>query len=514
MKIKHSLSKTAFILSALYFCSISHASCTWSFNWYCSACGKIGGRTTGTQSGYSSESACNAARSSVAREVTTGSCSSTGYCGGSGTNTRPSSGGSASPRGGSYQKPAIDYETENWRVEEERSRQEAEEVERLAKQKAEEERKQRKFLSDKLDVINSLKGGVDFDASGKPELKGGDDDQLPIKSGTSTLGIKTNPGQDNAAPEGTSTEQASRYSKGSQFSAPVDLTNKDPAGPLTVESSIIRELIPDGNLGKFIAEKHWVLHIKGQAAIAMIDIERGHPERAATALKDASKIVSKDNFLKQAASIASEKAKQQRLKFDPERFSKQLPKSAYYAYVAAWEELEKGNVNGAARLFGRALDEVPNNAALQQLVAETEKRRTMRSPEEQKRYEQRLEQAREYVQGTAALRLGLNAIHWDNALALNYLDEASKKLTGLDWEFVRMTKEQVANRKFSDPGSYWKYRYSNRADAMLDALEYGRGDWDASLRYLKHAKKIQHSNTVVDAAYRELEKLSKEEPLK
>lgn len=507
---RYCLLGTATTLAVIWFSGLAHADCTWSFNWYCSDCAKIGGRTTGTQSGYSSEAQCNSARSGVAREVTTGSCSSSGYCGDSSGSSRPPSGGARPSRGGGYQEPAIDYEAESRRAEEERMRQESEEAERRAREQAEEEHKQRQFLHDKLDTLKSLKG-ADFDGvgGGKPQLKGGSDDILPLKGGTTTLGIKPNPGQSDS-PEQGNLELGSRYSKGSRFSAPVDLTTKDPAGPLTVESDIVRELVPGGHLGKFIAEQSWPPHIKGQTAIALIDLERGHPERAATGLKGAAKVLPKDEFFRRAASKAVDEAKKPHSKFDPGRFSQQLPKAAYFAYVSAWGELEKGNINSAARLFSRALDAAPNNTVLQQLVAETEKRRSVLSPEEQKQEALRIERARDYAQGNAALRLGLNAIHWDNFLALNYLDEASTKLSGLDWEFVRVTKQQVADRKYSAPGAYWKYRYTSRADAMLDALEYGKGDWEASLRYLKHAKKIQHNNPVIDAAYRDLESLSKE----
>lgn len=477
----------------------AEASCTWSFNWYCNACAKIGGRTTGSQEGYATEAQCDSARQSVAREVTTGSCSSSGLCDTPAeSRTAP---GVRSPQGGGYQAPAMDYEAERQRAEEERMREEAADAERRARDKAERDRKQRQFMSEKLDVIKTLKG-ADFDGTrGGLELKGGADDRLPLKSSTETLGVKRDKSGGGGGED--------RFSRGNKFTAPVDLSNKDPAGALTVDSGSTRELIPDGHLGSFVAGQPWPAHIKGQAVVALIDLERGRPERAAASLKEASKAQPNDEFLRRAAIKATEETKNSHLKFDPERLGKQLSKSAYHAYVAAWEELEKGNMNGAARLFGRALDAAPDNATLQQLVAETEKRRRILSPEEQRQHDRRMENARDYAQGNAALRLGLNAIHWNNALALNYLDEASQNLSGLDWEFIRITKQEVADHTHSDPGSFWKYRYNNRADAMLDALEYGKGDWAASLRYLKHSKQIQHNNKVVDDAYREIERLSK-----
>ena len=499
-------------LFAVVFACPANAACTWSFNWYCgsSGCSKTMGRSTGTADGFASEAQCEAARSQWRRQsVNTGSCNRSGVCDSPSSPARPGTGSGRYQQGGGYQEPAIDYEALR-RAEEERLRQEAEEAERLAREKAEDERRQRQFMTDKLETLKSLKGG-DFDGAGDGgflKLKSSAD-TLPLKSGSETMGIKPNPGVDSPQPA-LPAEKNSRFSKGTRFSSPVDLTTKDPAGLLTVDTGPARELVPDGHLGKFIAAQPWPPQIKGQTAIALIDLERGRPERAAATLKAASKAQPKDEFLRRAAARAAGEAGTTRLKFDPERFAKQLPKPAYHAYIAAWEELEKGNMNSAARLFGRALDGAPNNAALQQLVAETGKRRRTLSPEEQQQYDQRIERARDYAQGNAALRLGLNAIHWNNTVALNYLDEAGKKLSGLDWEFVRLTRQQVADRTHLDPGSYWKYHYKNRGEAMLDALEYGKGDWAASLRYLKHAGQIQKGNPVVNAAYRDLERLSKE----
>lgn len=386
---------------------------------------------------------------------------------------------------------------------------EAEEAERRAREKAEDDRRQRQFAADKLDALKSMKG-ADFDGGrGELQLKGADD-PIPMKGGTATFGVKPNPGGSSPTKSSGEATKESRFSKGTQFSAPVDLTTKDPAGPLTVDSPDARELIADGHLGKFLATRDWPPQIKAQTAIAFDDLERGRPARAAEALSSASKARPNDDFLKKAATRSAIAAKSAPMKFDPERLGRELSREAFAAYVVGWEYLQQGNMNDAARMFGRALDASPKNATLQTLVSETEKRRRTLSPTEQRIEDERRQRARDYAQGNAALRLGLNAITWNNALALNYLDEASRNLTGLDWEFIRLTKQQVADRSHTDPGSYWKYRYSNRGEAILDALEYGKGDWSASLRYLKHVSQIQHKNPVVEAAYRELESLSRD----
>lgn len=486
------------------------AACSWSFNWYCTACAKIGGRTTGVQSGYGSYDQCESARRSVAREVTTGSCTSSGICdspraggGRSGGYGRPTPG-----EGGSV-RPEIDAEeVAIRRAEEERMRLEAEEAERRAREKAEEDRRQRQFMADKLDALKSLKGS-NFDGGGSGlELKGMDD-PLPLKSGSPTLGIKPNSGSGSATESGMSVHGESRFSKGNRFSAPVDLRTKDPAGPLQVDAPTSRELIPDGKLGQFLGAQDWPPLLKAQTAIAFDDLERGRPGRASETLAAASKALPQDLFLKQASAASAAAARNAPLQFDPERLRRELSKEAYMAYVVGWEYLQQGNMNGAARMFGRALDATPKNSMLQLLVVETEKRRHIPAPAEQQAENTRREIARDYAQSQAALRLGLNAAAWNKPLALSYLDEAGNTLSSLDWAFVRMVREDIAKGRHTAPGSYPRLRYRNRGEAMLDALDYGKGDWAASLRYLKHVGQIQKGNPVVDAAHRELEQLSR-----
>ncbi len=99
---------------AVIWIAIAAAEVTWSFNWYCSGCAKIGGRTTGQEGPFSSESSCESARSRMERNMrsigggaTTGSCSSSGYSSppsSSSGRSEPSYGGRSSPEP-SYQQP-------------------------------------------------------------------------------------------------------------------------------------------------------------------------------------------------------------------------------------------------------------------------------------------------------------------------------------------------------------------------------------------------------------------------
>lgn len=154
----------------------SWAAVTFSFNWYCAGCSKIGARTTGTEGPFSSKEACESARSSMEsayrrhNEVHTMPCDSHGFP------DTPRSSGSSSDRntgGYQYQPPPYDYEAERRdRERQESERQRAEENRR----KAEAER-QRKFLQERDAAVRSLKGG----SSAPFGIKGNPDGDLKLK---------------------------------------------------------------------------------------------------------------------------------------------------------------------------------------------------------------------------------------------------------------------------------------------------------------------------------------------
>ncbi|TAL27541.1 MAG: hypothetical protein EPN97_16880 [Alphaproteobacteria bacterium] len=191
-KILLNLSPVLAVAAISSFSTPAVADCTWYFNWYCSDCAKIGGQTTGTQSGYSSESSCNSARGSVASGVTTGSCSSSGYCDSPAATPSPGNGGGPGyyrqPQQRTY-VPQIDYEAERRRQEAEQRRLDAEEAKRQARLKAEEDKRRRQFMKDKAEALGSLKGSVDFDGSGNGELKikSSSGDSLGLKDGSSAV---------------------------------------------------------------------------------------------------------------------------------------------------------------------------------------------------------------------------------------------------------------------------------------------------------------------------------------
>ena len=169
-------------VSVVLFTSPANAACTWKFDWYCSDCAKIGGQTTGTQGGYSSESACENARDQVKSPVSAMSCDRVGWC------DEPSKSPSSPQtdnenRGGSYTPSQPDYGAQQRMAEESRRQEEA-------RQKAERDRKareQRAFEKAKTDTLKMLKGSSPSIDSKDPVST------LKLKSGTPTFGIKGNP---------------------------------------------------------------------------------------------------------------------------------------------------------------------------------------------------------------------------------------------------------------------------------------------------------------------------------
>lgn len=156
------------ILGFLVLASFAVAEVTWYFNWYCSGCARIGARTTGTEGPFSSQGACESARSSMQSTmnrrgggVRAENCYSVGFE--SPAPSQPS--GERVPQGQpgysrpTYPQPQIDTGEQQRREEEERRRRE-EEAER-ARQAEIERQKQEEFRRDRDDAARRLRGGGD-----------------------------------------------------------------------------------------------------------------------------------------------------------------------------------------------------------------------------------------------------------------------------------------------------------------------------------------------------------------
>ncbi|MBI5026497.1 MAG: hypothetical protein HZC12_07185 [Nitrospirae bacterium] len=165
----------------------SSAEVTWYFNWYCAGCSKIGARTTGTEGPFSSQSACESARSrmksSMSRSgggVDVMSCSSRGYESTRPDTSRPSgSRGSDSNQYPDYTPPAYDDGAER--------KQKQEELERRRKEEEEKARQQQEeFIRERDKAAGSLKGS----GSGTFGIKGTPEGDLQIKSAAPSKEIR------------------------------------------------------------------------------------------------------------------------------------------------------------------------------------------------------------------------------------------------------------------------------------------------------------------------------------
>lgn len=217
------------VLFLLFLPQISSAGCTWEFDWYCSDCAKIGGRTTGTESGYPTEAACDSARNSVDSHVTTMSCDRVGWC--DDPVVQPPLPESNLSQGNSSPPPTVPNITNNRqyeRMEQQRRQQERDQKERK-------EREQRAFEDAKSEALDLLKG------TGSNST---DDSGLKLKSGTATFGLKANPSGDMMLKQPSSTKSKPElklktptlkvYSKGNKYTAPA----------VTIETPISRVIDP------------------------------------------------------------------------------------------------------------------------------------------------------------------------------------------------------------------------------------------------------------------------------
>lgn len=488
--------RVACVLWALWPLS-SSAACEWSFNWYCPGCANIGARTTGAVGGFATEAQCENARTEWKRDMdrqgggaTTGSCSRTGICDsppsvspGAPRPSEPATGGSYTPEYGYPAQPAYDYEAEQ-RHREELERRQREEAER-AEQARREEQERQQFLREKQEALKALKG-VDFDSSG---------DSLGLKTGEDAPAIKTPPVQK------TPGRGEPLFSKGTKESAPPVLYGKDPDRPFVVDPRKVANLIPDGDLGKFVASRNWTTETKGRVVLGVLQAERGRLDQALRYLERARAETPNDSFLRDAPNRLKTLKQQSRSKeSDLEKAAARVPPAARKAWLAGITSIEVGDIEAAARYMRQAQKAAPDNADLRITADMYERDLADRKRElmEASRHRGFIEARRQWAQGMAAWKLGLWLIDRDqDVAAVRYLTEARDKLREptdalLISELVNRLREGKQVKR-GPPGVY----YAKRVEALLDAMDYAKGDWDATLRFLSDASVADPSSRPV-----------------
>ncbi|MEK6712164.1 MAG: hypothetical protein AABZ64_16475 [Nitrospinota bacterium] len=402
------------------------------------------------------------------------------------------------------------------REEENRRREEAERQRRLREEQA---RERREFLKNKSEAIQSLKG-IDFDGSGRGGL---DLKSLEPKFGTSTFGVQPNPGPETGLKPLEPPQAAWReplFSKGSPFSAPVDIREKDPGRLLRIDPEKVDGLIPGGDLGRLLSGKPWPPAAKSEAAAGFLMWERGNFAQARWYLARASALAPNDKFLQDALQKLESAQEKARAKLPP----RENQAEAAASMVAAAGRSAVGDTSTALRLVERAAQLWPQNPDIQKSLKRVREvhaaRKDLPAPAEVSAQHER---AALWARGQAAFKLGLilaaqselsrNAEQRNDAMI--YLAEASFALRGQDREVIDTLRDRLKRGEplYNPPAVSESPRgfYPTKADAMLDALEYGKGNWEYSFRYLRHVQQAFPSDRTVAAAIAELAAIQKSE---
>jgi hypothetical protein len=488
------------------------AACTWSFTWYCgsSACDRALGRHSGTVGPFATEAQCESGRDQfrmnvgrVGGGIRIESCTRTGICDEPQTRRTPPGEGpppSVTPPG--QTPPPYDYEAERRRQEEqERQRREAEERERQARARAEEEERQRKFLQDKIEALKTLKGSG-FDTPTRGEAEG----DVPLKGSIPTLGIKMGPTSD----EG---EKESLFAKGSRFSAPIDLRVRSPKGKLTIDTERTGHVTANERLGDIVEAKDWPVDAKAKFLIGMIMLERGRYEEAITLIGGARARTGDDPLVVSAMEVATSK-RDQAVPVAQADFTKRLGSAsieARAAYLAGWERLEIGDIEFAVQMFRRARSEAKklssdDAAHLDRVIREVEKQVKPKTALDRKLEAEWRKEAQQRAKAEAAVKLAL-ALSDDptkahDARAIAYYREARAILSDRDYGYIDQSIQDIQTGISLRGWLVGKPPlYASRGEAILDALQYGHGNIDASVRYLEDANRYADDRLAVRDAY-------------
>ncbi|OGA78552.1 MAG: hypothetical protein A3G27_16985 [Betaproteobacteria bacterium RIFCSPLOWO2_12_FULL_66_14] len=397
------------------------------------------------------------------------------------------------------------------REEENRSREEAERQRRLSEEQA---RERQEFLRNKSEAIRSLKG-VDFDGSGHG---GSGLKSLDPEAGTATFGIPPDPGAGlrslpHSQPQTATAWREPLFSKGSQFSAPVDIREKDPSRLLRIDASKVDGLVPGGDLGRFLSEMPWPAAAKADAAAGFLMWERGNYAQAHWYLSRALAFTPGDKFLQSALGKLRGADNKARAKLPPR--ANQAEASA--AMVAAEGRWAVGDTATALRMVERAERLWPGNPDIQKSLRRAREihaaREDLPAPAEVAAEHER---AALWARGQAAFKLGLimaaqaetSQNREQRNWAMIYLAEAGFALKGRDRQLIddlreRLKRGEPLYNSNSVSGNSRGF-YPTKADAMLDALEYGKGNWDSCFRYLRHIQQAFPSDQIITTALVEL----------
>lgn len=279
------------------------------------------------------------------------------------------------------------------------------------------------------------------------------------------------------------------------------------------------------DLRDFLHNVDWPVKVKAAFLLGVLAAESGRYDEAFNFFLDAAHAVPNldpviRNALQEAMSLKAEKANAAsdaghlaKGLVDPNSLAHLPPKARAGVMVAA-ASVNVGDYENAIRILGEAAEAAPGEQGVRDALVYVQQLKAARDELAAGfRDPALLDAARVRAQGNAAWGLGLYlAEKGDYDGAVHYLKEAREPFRdGLEREVLDEVIANVRNLGDEIPG-FPVYR--SKADALLDALEYGKGDWNESLRYLEVAHNADGSNLPVRDALNYLQGLSAAAPYK
>lgn len=279
------------------------------------------------------------------------------------------------------------------------------------------------------------------------------------------------------------------FSKGTKFSAPVDVRE------FTATTGEGFQYGQD--LRDYTQKADWPMRAKSAFTLGIAKASRGQYNKAINYLQEAITTGPNEPLLKNALSHVKDLKAAKKVKASAGPLARETVNPDNLAHFPikvqaevnlAGASIVVGDYDVAVKYMNEALETLPNDQGLRdgllyvkQLKAARDERAA--GPVDPDRYRA----ARVRAKGEAAWNLGLYLSEKsDYEATVRYLKEA-RSLVQNDLS-TRLIDKLIANvRTLPAKPIEGIPIYPSKADAILDALEYGKGDWGASLRYLEVA---------------------------
>jgi len=416
-----------------------------------------------------------------------------------------------STESGSYEESDDSYQEEQQRQQKlEQQRRAQAQVEQEKQEKAEQERqeqaRQKQFFRDKQGALNQLKGisgGSSETKAVAPSFKSGPVD-LGLKGGTiSQMKLKSVSPTDSGL-------KSPKFSKGTKTSAPVDIRSLDVASGQAFKSN--QDVID------FIEKADWTTRVKARVVLGLLMAGQGRYDEAIAYLQKAAVEESNESLittvLENVMNLKEEKEKITQgaghLKhsvINPDEFT-YLPPQAQVDLVIAKASVSVGDYDNAVKSLHAALMVAPTDKKLRDALIYARQLKIARDEKisGKKPDPAWLEEAASRAKANAAWGLGLYLSEKGDYIgAVKYLKETQQVFS--DGYTNELLGKLIDNVDTLAPLEDIVPTFPTKADAILDALEYGKGDWQRSLKYLEVAHKSDPDNMAVRDAFNYLEGL-------